>query len=50
MNRIRANGWQRMSLRVLGAIGISLALSGCIVEPLYGPHRYHPYHYGYYGY
>ncbi len=48
MDKIRTNRW-RLPLRVLGVIGISVALSGCIVEPLYGPHHYHPYRYGYYG-
>jgi hypothetical protein len=52
MDKIKVNRWRRMSLRVVSAIGISIALSGCIVEPLYGPHYYRPYHgYGYgYGY
>ena len=39
----------RMSVRLLAAIGLSVALSGCVVEPLYGPHYYHPYR-AYYGY
>ncbi len=39
-------------LRVAGALGLALALSGCIVAP-YGPrygyyHPWHPYHYAYY--
>ncbi len=47
MEKNRINRW-RLPLRMLGAIGISVALSGCIVEPLPGPyHHYHPYHYGY---
>ncbi len=50
MDKIRTNGAWRLGLRVLSVIGISVALSGCIVEPLWGPHHYHPYHYGYYGY
>ncbi len=49
MDKIRTNNWRRVSLRVLSVIGIGLALSGCIVEPLWGPHHYHPYHGGYYG-
>jgi hypothetical protein len=50
MNQIKTKRW-KLSLRVLGAIGISVALSGCIIEPLYGPHHfYHPYRYGYSGY
>ena len=42
--------WARMSVRVLAAIGLSAALSGCVIEPLYGPHYYRPYraYYGYY--
>ena len=47
MDRIRAKRRHRMLLRVLSAIGISIALSGCIVVP-YEPHHYHPYRYGYY--
>ena len=38
----------RVTMRVLAAVGISIALSGCIVEPLWGPHHYRPY-YGYHG-
>ncbi len=50
MSKIMAGRWRRISLRVLGAVGVSVVLSGCIVEPLYPPHPYHPYRYGYYGY
>ena len=39
--------WARMSVRILAAIGLSVALSGCVIEPLYGPH-YHPYRSYYY--
>ncbi len=39
----------KLSVRLLAAIGLSVALSGCVIEPLYGPHYYHPYR-GYYGY
>ncbi len=35
------------ALRVAAAVGMVLALSGCIVVPAYGPH-YHPYRYYYY--
>ena len=47
MDRIKAKRQHRMLLRVLSAVGISIALSGCIVVP-YGPHYYRPFHYGYY--
>ncbi len=49
MDKGRINRWRR-PLLMLGAIGISVALSGCIVEPLHGPYYHeHPYHSGYYG-
>ena len=38
-----------LSARLLAAIGLSVALSGCVIEPLYGPHYYRPYR-AYYGY
>ncbi len=47
MGQPQAKRWRRMAARVLGAIGVSVALSGCVVEPLWGPHYYRPYHYGY---
>ena len=47
MNTSKTLRWQRIALRALSAVGISIALSGCVIEPLYGPHYYHPYHYGY---
>ncbi len=40
--------WARTTARVLAAIGLSVALSGCVIEPLYGPHYYHPYRGSYY--
>lgn len=37
------------AVRVVGAIGVVLALSGCVVVPAYYPryHYYHPYRYYY---
>lgn len=37
------------AVRVLGALGMVLALSGCVVVPAYYPqyHHYHPYRYYY---
>lgn len=40
----------RVPVRLLAAIGACIALSGCIVEPLYGPHYYRPRPYYYGGY
>jgi hypothetical protein len=36
--------------RLALAIGLLLALAGCVVEPAYGPGYYHPYHGYYHGY
>lgn len=46
MDQSRFKRWQQVSVRVLAAVGITLALSGCIVEPLWGPH-YYPRYRGY---
>lgn len=35
----------RASFRAMLFVAAAVALSGCVIEPLY-PH-YHPYHYGY---
>jgi hypothetical protein len=43
----RRPAWQRQICLVLGAIGLAVALSGCIVVPERGGY-WHPYHYGYY--
>jgi len=48
MDRLSAKTLRRLSVRLLCVIGVGIALSGCVVEPLYGPHYYRPYHY--YGY
>jgi hypothetical protein len=38
-------GWQRVALSLLAAMGLALALSGCVVVPV---RPYHPhYYYGY---
>ena len=37
--------WQRTICLALGACGLAVALSGCIVVPT---RPYHPYRYGYY--
>jgi len=37
--------WQRSICLALGAIGLAVALSGCVVVP---DRPYHPYRYGYY--
>ncbi len=52
MTQSKAGRWRRMTLRALGALGIGIALSGCIIEPLWSPHHYHPYYHdhGYRGY
>ena len=50
MDRSRS-AWLTRGLRVAGALGLALVLSGCIVVPgpRYGSyHPWHPYHYGYY--
>jgi hypothetical protein len=39
--------WQRHLCMALGAIGLAVALSGCVVVPARG-YYYHPYRYGYY--
>ncbi len=50
MTQSKAHRWRRVTVRVLGAIGVCVALSGCVIEPLWGPRYYRPYHYGYHGY
>ncbi len=47
MNGTKTRRFAGFAIRVIGAIGLSVALSGCVIEPLYGPHYYHPYR-GYY--
>ena len=47
MDRSRIKRLQQVSVRVLAALGITLALSGCIIEPLWGPHYHRHYHGGY---
>jgi hypothetical protein len=46
------NVWMKRGLKLVGAIAVAAALSGCIVAPYgYGPPRYgyyHPHPYGYY--
>jgi hypothetical protein len=48
METVVKSRWQRASVNVVLAIGTVIALSGCVVEPLWGPHYHRPY-YGYYG-
>ncbi len=50
MTQSKAHRLRRLTVRLLAAAGISVALSGCIIEPLWAPHYYRPYHYGYRGY
>ncbi len=38
---------RRGIVRVVAALGLVLALSGCVVVPAYYPHHYHPYRYYY---
>ena len=46
---MQSTNWVQTTARVLAAIVMSVALSGCVIEPLYGPHYYHPYRgYSYY--
>lgn len=47
------NIWMKRGLRMVGALAVAAALSGCIVAPYgygygYQPHYYHPHPYGYY--
>lgn len=45
------NIWMKRGLRMVGALAVAAALSGCIVDPYgygYRPHYYHPHPYGYY--
>jgi hypothetical protein len=32
--------------RIAGAVGLALLLSGCVIEPAWGPYHHH-HHYGY---
>jgi hypothetical protein len=34
-------------IRVAGAICLAILLSGCVVEPAWGPYYGHPHHWGY---
>ncbi len=45
MDRSKMAQWRRMSVRLLAALGVSVALSGCVIEPIGYPHYYHPYRY-----
>lgn len=48
MQKTKSSRW-RASLRAMLFVAAAVALSGCVIEPLYRPHYYHP-HYGYGGY
>lgn len=47
MQKTAFSGW-RASLRAMVFVAAAVALSGCVIEPLYGP-RYHHSHYHDYG-
>lgn len=40
----------KLLARAAGAVGLAILLSGCVIEPAWGPGYYHHPHYHYWSY
>lgn len=37
----------KLLVRIASALGLAIMLSGCVIEPAWGPYYHHPRYYGY---